>query len=165
MLFRSEGEAGVVAEQLFRFGRLLEANPKLTGLLSDYSQPAQGRKELVGSMLGPSAGALPITEALVAQEIGFLRGIRADDAIADLAELAVTRRGELVAHVTSAASLKDEQRSRLGEILARIYRNPVAIQLTIDEGVLGGLSVAVGDEVIDGTVASRLTAAATSLPD
>ena len=80
-------------------------------------------------------------------------------------ELAVTRRGELVAHVTSAASLKDEQRSRLGEILARIYRNPVAIQLTIDEGVLGGLSVAVGDEVIDGTVASRLTAAATSLPD
>jgi F-type H+-transporting ATPase subunit delta len=31
--------------------------------------------------------------------------------------------------------------------------------------VLGGLSVAVGDEVIDGTLSSRLEAAVTQLPD
>jgi len=41
----------------------------------------------------------------------------------------------------------------------------VSVQLNIDPAVLGGLSVAVGDEVIDGTLASRLAAAQTKLPD
>jgi F0F1-type ATP synthase delta subunit len=31
--------------------------------------------------------------------------------------------------------------------------------------VLGGLSITVGDEVIDGSIASRLAAAQTQLPD
>jgi F-type H+-transporting ATPase subunit delta len=39
------------------------------------------------------------------------------------------------------------------------------VQLTVDPGLLGGLSVAVGDEIIDGTLSSRLDAAATKLPD
>ncbi|MCB0202878.1 MAG: F0F1 ATP synthase subunit delta, partial [Anaerolineae bacterium] len=37
--------------------------------------------------------------------------------------------------------------------------------LNIDPAVLGGLAVAVGDEVIDGTLSSRLAAAETKLPD
>jgi F0F1-type ATP synthase delta subunit len=50
-------------------------------------------------------------------------------------------------------------------VLARIYNHPVSVQLNIDPDVLGGLSVAVGDEVIDGTLSSRLAAAVTHLPD
>jgi F-type H+-transporting ATPase subunit delta len=39
------------------------------------------------------------------------------------------------------------------------------VQVDIDPELLGGLSVAVGDEVIDGTLSSRLSAAETKLPD
>jgi F0F1-type ATP synthase delta subunit len=41
----------------------------------------------------------------------------------------------------------------------------VKVQLEIDAAVLGGLSIAVGDEVIDGTLSSRLAAAEAQLPD
>ena len=50
-------------------------------------------------------------------------------------------------------------------MLTRIYHHPVSVQLNVDPELLGGLSVAVGDEVIDGTLSSRLAAAATKLPD
>jgi len=50
-------------------------------------------------------------------------------------------------------------------VLSRIYGHPVTVQLEIDATVLGGLSIAVGDEVIDGTLSSRLAAAEAQLPD
>ena len=53
--------------------------------------------------------------------------------VLDLAELAVARRGEVVAHVSAAADLNDEQRSRLTEVLTRIYAHPVSVQLHITE--------------------------------
>ena len=99
------------------------------------------------------------------QTVGLLRGERVDEAVIDLAELAVARRGEIVAHVTAAADLSDAQRTRLTDVLSRIYGHPVDVQLHVDPEVLGGLSIAVGDEVIDGSIASRLAAAQTQLPD
>ena len=77
----------------------------------------------------------------------------------------MARRGEVVAQVTAAAELSDAQRARLTEVLSRIYGHPVSVQLQIDPELLGGLSISVGDEVIDGTLASRLAAAQTQLPD
>ena len=67
--------------------------------------------------------------------------------------------------MAAAAELSDAQRHRLSDVLARIYHTPVSLQLIVDPELLGGLAVAVGDEVIDGTLSSRLAAAATKLPD
>ncbi|MBM3669263.1 MAG: F0F1 ATP synthase subunit B/delta [Actinobacteria bacterium] len=158
-----EGEADAVAEQLFRFGRVLDSEPRLVALLGDFQSPASGRVELVRSVAGGSV--LPTTSDLLAQTVELLHGERADDAVRELAQLAVSRRGEIVAQVSAAAPLIEAQRTRLTAVLARIYRNPVSIDLTVEPRLLGGLSVAVGDEVIDGTLSSRLAAAATRLPD
>jgi F-type H+-transporting ATPase subunit delta len=158
-----EGHFEAVAEQLFRFGRVLASEPRLATLLEDFQAPAAGRVELIRSIAG--AGVLPTTADLLAQMVELLHGERADEAVRELAQLAVSRRGEIVAHVSAAAQLSDTQRTRLTAVLAQIYRNPVSIDLTVDPRLLGGLSVAVGDEVIDGTLTSRLAAAAARLPD
>lgn len=167
LLARAEREhqADEVAEQLFRFGRLLETEPRLTNLLSDYSKPAADRVALLRGVLDRASGANQTAAALLSQTVELLRGERADEAVQDLAQLAVSRRGEVVAEVGAAADLSDSQRRRLTEILTRIYHTPVSLQLTVNPELLGGLSVAVGDEVIDGTLSSRLAAAATKLPD
>lgn len=160
-----EHQAEEVAEQLFRFSRILEAEPRLTTLLSDYSSPAADRVSLVRGVLDRASGTNQTAAALLGQTVELLRGERADEAVQDLAELAVSRRGEVVAEVGAAADISDSQRRRLAEILTRIYHTPVSLQLTVNPELLGGLSVAVGDEVIDGTLSSRLDAAATKLPD
>ena len=160
-----DNQAEEVAEQLFRFGRILDSQPRLTTLLGDYAQSGEQRVSLLRTVLGRAGGANATAAALLAQTVELLRGQRADDAVTDLAELAVSHRGEIVAEVGAAADLSDAQRRRLTEVLTRIYHHPVSVQLNIDPALLGGLSVAVGDEVIDGTLSSRLAAAETKLPD
>ncbi|BBX01287.1 F0F1 ATP synthase subunit B/delta [Mycolicibacterium moriokaense] len=157
-------EVDEVEDQLFRFGRILDAEPRLSTLLSDYTAPVEGRVALLNKVLG-GEGVNQTAKALLTQTVRLLRGERADEAVLDLAELAVARRGEIVAHVTAAAELSDAQRTRLTEVLTRIYGHPVAVQLHVDPELLGGLSVTVGDEVIDGSIASRLAAAESQLPD
>ena len=160
-----ENQAEEVAEQLFRFGRILDSQPRLASLLGDYSQSGEQRVALLRSVLGQAAGTNSTASALLAQTVQLLRGDRADEAVGELAELAVAHRGEVVAEVGAAAELSDAQRRRLTEVLTRIYHHPVSVQLTVDPDLLGGLVVAVGDEVIDGTLSSRLAAAETKLPD
>jgi F-type H+-transporting ATPase subunit delta len=166
LLKRAElvGEVDEVEDQLFRFGRVLDAEPRLAALLSDTTTPADRRIALLNKVLDGS-GISGTAAALLSQTVELLRGERADEAVIDLAELAVSRRGEVVAHVTAASELTDAQRDRLTEVLTRIYGHPVSVQLHVDPELLGGLSIAVGDEVIDGSIASRLAAAQTQLPD
>jgi ATP synthase F0 subunit b/ATP synthase F1 delta subunit len=167
LLVRAERDdvAGDVEEQLFRFSRILDSSPRLSTLLSEHTAPAEGRVKLLRDVLGNGSSTNPIAAALLSQTIELLRGERADDAVLDLAELAVARRGEVVAHVSAAAELSDAQRTRLTEVLTRVYGHPVSVQMQINPGLLGGLNIAVGDEVIDGTLSSKLASARTKLPD
>ncbi|AKK28938.1 F0F1 ATP synthase subunit B/delta [Mycobacterium sp. EPa45] len=167
LLVRAErdNQADEVEEQLFRFTRILDQQPRLASLLGDYSAPAEGRIELLRKVLDDGTGANETATALLTQTVSLLRGSRADEAVLALARLAVARRGEVVAQVSAAAELSSEQRTRLTDVLTRIYNHPVSVQLNVDPELLGGLSVAVGDEVIDGTLSSRLASAETKLPD
>jgi F-type H+-transporting ATPase subunit b/F-type H+-transporting ATPase subunit delta len=161
-----EDKVDEVEEQLFRFSRILDAQPRLGILLGDYAVPVEGRVELLRKVLDSSSGRVnPIVVSLLTQTVELLRGQPAEEAIQFLAEVAVARRGEIVAQVGAAAELSEAQRTRLTEVLARIYGHPVTVQLQTDAELLGGLLIAVADEVIDGTLSSRLTAARAQLPD
>lgn len=158
-----DDEVAEVEDQLFRFSRILESEPKLNTLLSDYTKPASDRIGLLDNVLRGQVNAT--AAVLLAQTVELLHGQRADEAVLELAELAVARRGEIVAHVTAAAELSDAQRDRLTEVLTRIYGHPVSVQLHMNPKLLGGLMIAVGEEVIDGSLSSRLASAETRLPD
>ncbi|UXA05570.1 F0F1 ATP synthase subunit B/delta [Mycobacterium sp. SMC-2] len=161
-----ENKVDEVEEQLFRFSRILDAQPRLAILLGDYAVPVEGRVNLLRKVLDSASGRVePIVQSLLTQTVELLRGQPAEVAVQFLAEVAVARRGEVVAQVGAAAELSDAQRTRLTEVLTRIYGHPVAVQLQVDTELLGGLLIAVSDEVIDGTLASRLTAARAQLPD
>jgi F-type H+-transporting ATPase subunit b/F-type H+-transporting ATPase subunit delta len=168
LLVRAEkaDQVDEVEDQLFRFSRILDGQPRLSILLGDYSAPAEGRIQLLSEVLESANDQInPIAEALLSQTIELLRGESADEAVQSLAEVAVARRGEVVADVSAAAELSDEQRNRLTEVLSRIYSHPVKVQMQIDPKLLGGLRISVGDEVIDGTLSSRLATAENHLPD
>lgn len=157
-----DGVLEQVEDELFRVSRVLEANPRLASLLSDYGQPADKRVELLRKLIGDQVGGY--TWTLLSQTIRLLRGQPADAAIDQLAELAAARRGEVVAHVVSASELSAAQRQRLADVLGRIYQRTMSVQTELDPEIIGGLRIAVGDEVIEADVATRLAQAAQSLP-
>jgi ATP synthase F0 subunit b/ATP synthase F1 delta subunit len=168
LLMRAEhaGTVDEVEDQLFWFSRILDAQPRLAILLGDYETPAESRIRLLRNVLeSASTDVNPIAVELLSKTVELLRGQPAGEAVQGLAEVAVARRGEVVAHVSAAAELSKAQQERLTQVLSRIYGHPVTVQMQIDPELLGGLAISVGDEVIDGTLSSRLAAAQTQLPD
>jgi F0F1-type ATP synthase delta subunit len=168
LLTRAEraGQVDDVEDQLFRFSRILDAQPRLALLLGNYETAPDARIRLLRKVLDSAgAGVSPITAELLAKTVELLRGQSAEVAVQGLAEVAVARRGEVVARVSAASELSDAQQTRLTEVLSRIYGHPVTSQIQTDPELLGGLAITVGDEIIDGTLSSRLAAAQSQLPD
>jgi ATP synthase F0 subunit b len=168
LLTRAEhgGSLDEVEDQLFWFSRILDAQPRLSILLGDYEAPADNRVQLLSKLLESASTTVnPIAADLLSKTVELLRGRPAEQAVLTLAEVAVARRGEVVAHVNAAADLSDTQQERLSQVLSRVYGHPVTVQMQLDPKLLGGLSISVGDEIIDGTLSSRLASAQTQLPD
>ncbi len=157
-----DGSLESVEDELFRFGRLLEREPRLRSLLADASMPADKRIGLLDELIDGKVS--PVTKRLLEQTVRYPRGRSLDVAAEELSELAAERRDRYVAHVNAPAPLSADQERRLAETLTRIYGRPMSLQVEVDPDLLGGLVVRVGNEVIDGSVAGRLAAARRQLP-
>ena len=151
-----------VEDELFRFGRILDREPELSGLLADTSRPLDGRIALLDGVL--SDKVTPATATLLRQAVSLPRGRHLDVIAEELAELAAARRELSVARVATPVRLTAEQEQRLTDSLSRLYGRPMSLQVELDESLLGGLVVRVGGEVIDGSVAGRIEAARRHLP-
>ncbi|MCK8677461.1 MULTISPECIES: F0F1 ATP synthase subunit delta [Streptomyces] len=143
-----------VEDELFRFGRIVGANKELRSALTDKAATASAKSALVRSLLGGRAN--PVTERLVARLVTAPRGRSLEAGLESLSKLAAARRDRMVAVVTSAVPLSDGQKQRLGAALATLYGRRMHLNLDVDPTVLGGIQVRVGDELIDGSVVSRL---------
>jgi F-type H+-transporting ATPase subunit delta len=70
--------------------------------------------------------------------------------------LAAQSRGEVTAEVVSAHPLDDSQVAALkGNLKSRLGRD-VAVDLSIDPTILGGLVVKIGSQMIDGSIRTKL---------
>ncbi len=143
-----------VEDELFRFGRILVAQPRLAALLGDATAPATRRVELLETVL--AGRTRPVTSRLLEQAVRSPRGRPLAEIVEQLVDRAAARRQQSVGYVTAASPLNAEQEQRLTDALKAIYRRPISLKIEVDPAVLGGLVIRVGDEVIDGSVAARL---------
>jgi len=94
----------------------------------------------------------------------FFSGIKAGRVVVlEEQELEQAKAGEVVATVTSALPLTEEERKVVSSGLAEQMGQVPAIEFKVDPAVLGGLVVRIGDKVIDGSVGGRLEALRESL--
>jgi F-type H+-transporting ATPase subunit delta len=149
-----DGVLDAVEDELFRFGRLVQADRELAAVLSDRAVAAARKTELVERLLAGKVARQ--TLVLVEEAVTHPRGRRLADALEDFGAIAARQRERLVADVVAAVPLTEAQRARLTATLRRLYGRPFRLNVDVDPEVLGGLRVQVGDEVIDGTVLRRL---------
>jgi F-type H+-transporting ATPase subunit delta len=99
----------------------------------------------------------PLTFALIRHAVTTQRKRSVRLALDDLIEAAGVRRERSVARVVSAVPMTDEQQSALADKLSELYNRRIEVRYAIDPSIRGGLVVRVGDEVIDGSIESRIT--------
>ena len=76
--------------------------------------------------------------------------------IAYFGELLRRERGIVLAEVRSALPLDDEQRGSVEQRLAELTGERIEMNEVVDESLIGGLSVRIGDRLYDASVRSRL---------
>ncbi len=149
-----DGSLDDVEDELFRFARTVTSSTELRSALSDRTARTEAKAALLHTLLG--GRARPATERLVTRLVTQPRGRSLEGGFDALTRLAAERRNRSVAVVTSAVPLSDRQRQRLADALATMYGRQVHLNLDVDPEVLGGITVRVGDEVINGSIADRL---------
>ncbi len=153
----AEGRLDDLEDELFRFSRIVASQPELRMALTNPFVPADDKRRLLSQLLAgkvtPEALRL-ITEAAVSP-----LGRSLDVSLEEYAQLAARRRERLVAEVHVAVAPSDQQRRRLSAALSEIYGHQVHLNVVLDPRVTGGMTVRVGDELIDGSVAARLAEA------
>jgi F-type H+-transporting ATPase subunit delta len=150
------GNLDDVEDELFRFGRIASGEPELLAALADQRLPDEQKRGLLDELL--AGKVTPATLQLITQAVINPRGRNLEANLADYARLVADWRQRLIAVVRVATELSDRQRQRLVTALSAIYGHGIQLNVIIDPRVVGGMSIQIGDELIDGTLSSRLAA-------
>ena len=149
----SAPDASIEAE-LFAFGAAVSSDSELELALASKLGRADAKAGLVDTLLAGkvSAQTLAIVRHLVQQP----RGRRIGELLRHAASVVADQAGTSIATVTSANTLAPGQLDRLKKSLAGRYGRGLMINQVVDPTVVGGLRVQIGDDVIDGSIATRL---------
>jgi len=150
----AESNGAQIEDEIYRFSQVLQSSEELKSTLSDASIPSARRQQIVEDLL--DGQATRTTVALVSMIVAA--GMGSDiKAIADrVVGLGAESRDKAVAEVYSVVDLSSDQQDRLAAALKSATGKDVEMKIIIDESVMGGLLVQIEDEVIDGTVRTRL---------
>ena len=150
----AESNAAQIEDEIYRFSQVLQSSEELKSTLSDASIPSTRRQQIVEDLL--DGQVTQTTVALVSMIVAA--GMGGDiKAIADrVVGLGAESRDKAVAEVYSVVDLSSDQQQRLAAALKSATGKDVEMKIIIDESVMGGLLVQIEDEVIDGTVRTRL---------
>jgi F-type H+-transporting ATPase subunit delta len=157
----AEGAMDRVEEEIFLFDRAVDANPELQMTLTNPALSGAAKSAVVSDLLAGRAAVG--TTLLLIHTAANLRGRRVDTALASLSDIAAAQRNRVVAHVRVAQPLTADQATRLSAALGRLADRNVTLNVVIDPSVVGGVSVRLGGDVIDGSISNRLEQARRSL--
>jgi len=141
-------------DELLAINEIIASDGELELALGSKLGEAQVKAQLAAKVFGKrvSAGALRVLTHLVSNA----RGRRVGAMLNAAASLAADQEGFTLATVTVAQQVSASQIARLEKSLAQSYGRPVKLNVRIDTAVIGGMRIQIGDDVIDGSVASRL---------
>jgi F-type H+-transporting ATPase subunit delta len=151
-----QGTLDEVEDELFRFGGIVESSRQLRDALSDRRTPPLPKRKLLETLLAGKASeptARLLAQAVVGRGRPFLLKI------VDFEELAAARGARLLATARVAKVMTDEQYTRLHSALEAQFDRSVLLNVIVDPELLGGVRIAIGNEVMDSTVSSRLAEA------
>ena len=149
-LARARNEAQHVESEL----RVMRRSAEFRAALKDTTQSKEARIERVHEVLGASVGELVQGHLVMMIEHG--RESLVGEMIEHYLDSIAATRTTVSAEVYTVISLDDGRLQRITEALSMKLKRPVQVQNLIDDSLLGGALIKVGNEIIDHTVRTRI---------
>lgn len=141
------------ADGLSLAARLL-SDERVMRVVDSPARPFEERNAVIERLLmGRAPEGVVKLVALLAHKgrIDRLAGVSAE-----YRRLLDRRRGVVEARVTSAAPLTTDETERVRDWVTRLTGQVVELNIDVDEALIGGLTVRVGDTLLDASVRGRL---------
>jgi len=151
---RAEGNLDQVENELFQFARAFESSRTLRTKLSDETIPVDRRLAVIAELLG--AQATTTTVQLISMVVGAGRAKDLPKIADRLVHRASASKQLEVAEVRTAWPMRDTEKERVSAALASATGKQLNIKFVVDPSVLGGVVATIGDDVIDGSIRTRL---------
>lgn len=140
-------------DDLREANRVIKSNEEFKEILENPNISKRRKKEIIKEIFGGKTFEAIVSLLCVLVDKG--RILYLEEKIRQMEIIYLERHDILEATVTSVIPLTDQEFSKLHEKLEKKYGKKVILSKKIDESILGGLFVRVGNEVIDGTVAGK----------
>jgi len=138
---------------LARIGELLR-NDELRRIVEHPVVPFAAKEQLLVKVAGEGTTREAVDLVLLMVRRGRPRAI--GPMIAYFGELLRRERGIVLAEVRTALPLDEAQRGSVEQRLAEITGEQVEMNEVVDESLIGGIAVRIGDRLYDASVRSRL---------
>jgi F-type H+-transporting ATPase subunit delta len=154
-LARDERQIDAVGRSLDALGHALVDSREFAELIAS---PLVGRDNAAKAFaaLGPELGLDPITANFLGVLARNGRKRELHKIIRAYRRIAADHRGEISAEVTSAHPLKDDQIDALKAQLRKRAGRDVTVDAQVDPGILGGIVIKLGSEMIDASIRTKL---------
>ncbi|MEI8332364.1 MAG: F0F1 ATP synthase subunit delta [Chloroflexota bacterium] len=130
------------------------SRPELASIIGNPAVPLQARREIIRRVLGPRVSPEVVRLVLLLSERGRVDSLPAVSA--EYRRLLNRDRGIVGARVTSAAPLDPAELDPLRTKVEALTGARVDITTAVDPALIGGLTIRVGDTLIDASVRGRL---------
>jgi len=129
-------------------------SPELRRLVEHPAVAYADKERVLRRVVGEGVNELALNLVLLMIRRGRPGAI--ERMVAHFAELLRSERGIALADVRSALTLEDPQRAAVADGLASLTGQQVEMRETVDESLIGGIAVRIGDTLYDGSVRNRL---------
>ena len=143
--------------ELFSVRQTIDSDQELQFALSSKTATDASKLALVETLIGKKVSKA--TNLLVRNAVVIARRERVSVVLEQFGKQVSAVATRLVATVTVAAPLDAKQLDRLGAALAKNYGQELQLNVELDPTLIGGVRVQVADEIIDGSLSSRLNEA------
>ncbi len=150
----AEGDLDKIEGELYAFAKAIEANPELREALTDPALPVDRKEAVIRDLL--TGNASPHTANMLTFLVEQGRARELQRIIEQLAQISAERRQSSLAEVRTAVELDERQKSALRDALSAVVGRSVEVKVVVDPSVIGGVVARVGDEIIDGSIRTRL---------
>jgi F-type H+-transporting ATPase subunit delta len=157
----ADGNLDRIQEELFAFATLLGDNADLRSALAIANVEAHFKSELLAAVIGGKVA--PSTLRLVTELVNALNGRNIELTLDLYIQTVAARRNRSIAVIRTRSALTAVQSEKLTALLTKQMGQPVQLNVEIDPSVLGGISIRFKDEMIDGTISTRVAEAGRAL--
>jgi len=154
-LVASAEKSGSLAD--FAVSETIAKSPELRAFFAVRNVVSAPKSELLTSLL--SGKVTQATLDLTSYLVDHPRGRNVEAGLNDFAAAIAQIKDRQIAHVVSATALSAEQISRLAKSLTKTFGREIKVNASVKQEVVGGMSIRVADELIDGTLLTRISQA------